>query len=164
MTAELDARTGSNAVTTAASYAPLLLDGDEAAAARWRTLDDSDLDAEIERYRAALQALQNELNGGVAARPDGAASGKACSHQRFLYGHTSKAGHWCGLGSLASRHGGLRASVMCCAAAAVEPLASTADEEAQEAQIGSLDDVDPAEWQVLSGCRPHVRAIAGLVL
>ena len=84
------AGTGAAAPASAAFYAPLLLDSDTAAAARWRTLSDSELDAELKSYRAALRALENELNGSVAALPDGAASGKACLQLRRFGAHLNR--------------------------------------------------------------------------
>ena len=106
MTAVEDACTGAIAIATAALYAPLLLDSDEAAAARWRTLGDSELDAEIESYRAALRTLRSELNGSVAAYPSGAASGKACSQQQRLGAHVSHISLICGFKmAFALQHG-----------------------------------------------------------
>ena len=81
MTAVKDASPGAHTNATACSYAPLLLDSDEAAAARWQTLDDSELDAEIECYRTALRALTEKLNGAAAAHPGGTAASESCSQQ-----------------------------------------------------------------------------------
>ena len=62
--------------TDGVSYAPLLAESDEAAAARWQTLGDSELDAEITAYRAALRAATAELDGTAAAQPCGGLSGE----------------------------------------------------------------------------------------
>ena len=73
-------RAGSSA--SGASYAPLLAESDEAAAARWQTLGDSELDAEVATYRAALRAATDELDGTAAAQPCGGLSGELCRSEQ----------------------------------------------------------------------------------
>ncbi len=67
---------GAGSLATGASHAPLLAESDEAAATRWQTLGDSELDAEVAAYRAALRAATAELGGTAAAQPRGALSGE----------------------------------------------------------------------------------------
>ncbi len=67
---------GPESLATGASYAPLLAESDEAAAARWQTLGDYELDAEVAAYRAALRAATAEFEGTGAAQPCGRPSGE----------------------------------------------------------------------------------------
>ena len=61
----------------AGSHASLLAESDEAAVARWQTLGDSELDAEIASYRTALQAVRAELDSNAAAEACGGTNGEA---------------------------------------------------------------------------------------
>ena len=81
MTTEERARHEAGLRVTDASYASLLAESDEAAAVRWQTLDDSGLDVEIDRYRAALRAATAELDGDAAAQPHTRTNGETFSSE-----------------------------------------------------------------------------------
>eukprot|EP00955_Chlamydomonas_euryale_P038153 351012-Chlamydomonas_euryale.AAC.4 len=153
------AMTGSAAVAAVAELPPDVRTTVEAAEAlletsgdaeAWVSLTDADLAATVGRYRDAVKALEAKLmpgsgvGGGGAAQPMTATAGS---------GHGASTAAASRSGTVAAAGGGDGAA--CASGGAGHALgAAAAAGPHTGCEVGSVDDLDPSEWQVPPQCIP----------
>lgn len=121
-----------------------LSESDEVTEQRWETLDEAELDTEIEAYKTSLRAINNRLHG-LGISPDWDPD-----HDHLPPLRQGNDGHGAGEEGDAS----LRCSA-CAPSCTLSALSSTLHQPAYvSCSVGSVDDLHPSEWQVPPHCIP----------